>query len=227
MLFHLFEWDGTGVFLSSYLGGSGATCYFRSDQPRGQLRDGVLRTYIGGSTTSTIFPPESAFQRVSGRGRPHRDGFFARFSNVSWAALISGLAQNQKSGHGIAFQGTACYLVGGTISSNFPVIPVPSSSVLRRTSGQDTNDAFVAKAIGGCTLNGTDKSVTLCRPSSGATVSSPRVIEAGTIDNFQSRQTDADLRDHVKATSDLSALLCAHSDVARNASVSVQAVMLP
>ena len=219
--------DGTGVFLSSYLGGSGGDMATSvAINPVDNSGTGFYGTYIGGSTTSTDFPTgNSAFQRVFGGGGATGDGFFARFSNVFVGGSYLGASRND-SVNGIAFQGTAAYLVGGTISSNFPVTPGAFQQRLAPgTSGQDTNDAFVAKAIGGCTLNGTDKSVTLCRPSSGAKVSSPVLIEAGTIDNFNRVKQMQIYVDHVKAyQANLSALYVHIPMLPGTHRVSVQAV---
>jgi hypothetical protein len=118
---------------ASYLGGTG------NDTARAVAVDAQGNVYVGGTTTSTDFPVEGAYQSATAGGTS--DAFVTKLNaagtDIVYSTYIGGNGADE--GRGIAVDSTgSAYLVGQTQSGNFPWNS-PLSSY--HTSG----DGFIAK----------------------------------------------------------------------------------
>src|SRR2546422_2333041 len=131
-----FNPTGSGLFYSTYLGGSG------DDHGQSIVVDATGNAYVGGNTTSIDFPTTpGAFQTWSGGAY---DAFVTKL-NPSGAALVYstylGGSDNDFGAQGIAVDAAgSAYVTGGTRSSDFPTTPGAFQTVLR-----GVQDAFVTK----------------------------------------------------------------------------------
>ena len=138
---------GTGLMLSTYLGGSG------SETGYGIAVDVAGYATVVGSTASTNFPTYAAFQSSNGGGT---DGFVTRLTptgTLSYSSYLGGSGTDESHAVALGPRGAA-YVAGLTNSTNFPTTP----GAFRATNagGYDallskvlpTPDAPVVTAIG-------------------------------------------------------------------------------
>jgi hypothetical protein len=135
-----FNANGT-VAYSTYLGG------VASDQARGIAVDAAGNAYVAGTTSSTDFPTQNAYQPTA-----HGiDAFLTKINAAGSALLYStyfgGTANDYAWGVAIDGAGNA-YITGETASTNFPVL-----SAYQATYGGGISDAFLARLD--TTLSGT------------------------------------------------------------------------
>ncbi|MDW8131677.1 MAG: SBBP repeat-containing protein, partial [Bryobacterales bacterium] len=125
---------GSAALYATLLGGSG------NDVANGLGVDANGNVWVGGQTTSRDFPLVAAAQ---GQFGGESDGFVAKLNSAGSALLYSsylgGLASDAVRAVAVDAAG-ACYVAGGTYSSNFPVT---ASAPQRAIAGG--YDAFLAK----------------------------------------------------------------------------------
>jgi hypothetical protein len=138
---------GSALVYSTYLGGS------YDDEVNGIALDDAGNAYVVGDTRSTNFPTTSGVLQSSHAGGA--DDLFVAKINPGGSALIFSTylgGSGQDRGSGIAVDGSGnVYVVGGTVSSNFPTT---SGAVQRAFGGQGPcgivdnllcGDGFVSK----------------------------------------------------------------------------------
>jgi murein DD-endopeptidase MepM/ murein hydrolase activator NlpD len=127
--------DGNRLDFSTYLGGSGR------DDARSVVINAVGETYIAGRTTSSDFPV------TAGAFSAERNGFADTYvaklnadgSGLIYATYLGGSSNEQANGLAVDDGGNA-YVVGATLSDDFPTTP----DVFDQVSAGGY-DAFVAK----------------------------------------------------------------------------------
>ena len=140
----------TGARLyATYLGGA------KDDVAIGIAVDAQGSAYVAGSTLSTDFPLQQAFQKTySGAGGelnyPCGDAFIAKLnpqgSGLVYSSYLGGSADDRAAGVAVDSAGNA-YLTGNTLSGNFPV---SQDAAQKKHAGQTTDsfltgDAFFAQ----------------------------------------------------------------------------------
>ncbi|HYO50949.1 MAG TPA: YCF48-related protein [Chloroflexia bacterium] len=127
--------DGSFLVYSTYLGGTDA------DSGLGLAVDAAGNAYVGGSTQSSNFPTQSAFQPAL---RGTVDGFLTKF-NPDGTGLVVSTYLGGSSGenvHGVAVDGSGnMYVSGETYSNDFPVANAFQPQCYQLCS----SDAFVTK----------------------------------------------------------------------------------
>jgi hypothetical protein len=130
---------GTALLYSTYIGGADF------DAGAGVAIDASGNAYVTGSTFSTNFPTLTPFQPANGGGG---DAFAVKLTSegaLSYSTYLGG--SDDDEGHGIAQSAGSAYVVGKTLSADFPTL-VPFQAVLT-----GLNDAFVTRfATTGSTL---------------------------------------------------------------------------
>jgi hypothetical protein len=126
---------GSALVYSTYLGGSG------SDGGLAPLAlDSSGNAYVAGSTSSTNFPTVNALQPAYGGG--NNDGFVSKLnaagSALVYSTYLGGNGNDPAAAVAVDPSGNA-YVVGRTLSTNFPTI----NAVQPAMAG--TNDGFVSK----------------------------------------------------------------------------------
>ena len=110
--------SGSALVYSTYLGGSSSDF----GNSNSIAVDSAGNAYVTGLTASTNFPTASPLQAASGGGQ---DAFVAKLNSAGSALIYStylGSGGNE-AGQGIAVDSSGnAYVVGGTISTNFPTI---------------------------------------------------------------------------------------------------------
>lgn len=134
--------DGSAILFSSLFSGSGR------DQGQGIALDASGAIYVVGSTESTDFPVQSAFQPAkSGGGSP--DAFALKLdaggSTLIYSTFLGG--QSADEGLAVAVDGDgSAYLTGYTVSDDFPLQnPFQSTLRVQDECSLDCRDAFLAK----------------------------------------------------------------------------------
>ena len=134
------EADGSALAYSSYLGGSGL------DSGIGIDVDAVGNAYVTGTTTSTDFPIQNAFQPTRAGSN---DAFIAKLdnsgSNLIFSSFLGGSLEDQGAGVGVDASNNI-YLAGHTVSSNFPTLSAGTQPVYQDSYG-GARDGFVAKIV--------------------------------------------------------------------------------
>jgi hypothetical protein len=133
---------GTALLYSTYLGGSGL------DLCRGIAIDSAANAYVTGTTYSTNFPVQTAFQStLSGIADAFVTKLSASGSALVYSTFLGG--SSSEDGNAIAVDSSgAAYVAGHTLSANFPV----TTGVVQSLKNPDY-DAFVSKlSPGGNTL---------------------------------------------------------------------------
>lgn len=109
--------SGTSIVYSTYLGGSAA------DNAYGIAVDGSGNAFISGSTASSDFPTNAAFQPTFGGGT--QDAFIAEIdaagSSLVYSSYLGGSGDEQGTGIGIDASGNAI-TSGATDSTDFPTL---------------------------------------------------------------------------------------------------------
>ena len=125
---------GTATLYSTYLGGAGL------DLCRGVAIDSTGNAYVTGTTYSTNFPVQAAFQSaLSGTADAFVTKLAASGSTLVYSTFLGG--SSNEDGNAIAVDSSgAAYVAGHTLSTNFPVTAGSAQSI---KSGD--YDAFVAK----------------------------------------------------------------------------------
>jgi Beta-propeller repeat/Bacterial Ig domain len=173
--------DGRLVY-STYLGGPlGPSLLAGRGTGIAVTADG--KASVIGLTSSTSFPTtQTAFQRLL---RGDINAFLTKFDSAGRLIYSSYLGGNSTMPGGIIGTGPAVALdrdanayVTGTTSSSFPTTPGAFQTTFR--GGE--SDAFVAKIVSFCALSTVNRTVTICSPGNGSTVTSPVRIIAGTTD---------------------------------------------
>ena len=132
-----FKADGSSLVYSTYLGGSG------DDWGYGIAVDGAKNAYLIGTTDSTDFPTQNAFQDTYGGGM--NDVVVARFnssgSDLLYSTYLGGedVDSNYMMGIAVDSQGNA-YVTGVTGSKDFPL-----KYAYQNSFGGGSLDAYVAK----------------------------------------------------------------------------------
>ncbi len=126
--------SGSALVFSTYLGG------MNQDQGRDAALDSANRVYVTGTTYSSDFPTKNAYQAFYRGG--YGDIFISRFSpsgsSLGYSTYLGG--NSADSGYGIDVDSSgSAYVVGVSVSSNFPVVSAYQSSC------RGSYDAVVAK----------------------------------------------------------------------------------
>lgn len=126
---------GSALVYSTYLGGDSA------DEARAVALDSSGDVYVAGTTTSSNFPLKDAFQGTHGNVFGH-DAFVTKInaagSALTYSTYLGGDSEDRAYGIAVNSSGNA-YVVGATLSSNFPVAhPVRSPFI-------SFQDAFVTQ----------------------------------------------------------------------------------
>ncbi len=127
--------SGNSLLYSTYLGGTGR------DYGYGIAVDGSGCAYVTGTTWSTDFPTENAYDD-SYNGFGDVDAFVTKLSAAGNSLIYSTYlgGSDGESGYGIAVDGSGCaYVTGTTISTNFPTESAWDDS------HNGSGDAFVTK----------------------------------------------------------------------------------
>src|SRR5262249_10461452 len=129
--------DGSALAFSTYLGGSS------NDQGNGVAVDPSGRAWVAGTTSSSGFPTQGAFQSTHNIGQ---DAFVSRFkadgSGLEFSSFLGGGSDDY--GNGITLDGAGnAYVVGSTVSSNFPT--TAGAFQTANAGGLGSSDAFVTK----------------------------------------------------------------------------------
>jgi hypothetical protein len=127
---------GTALVYSTYLGGSG------SDGGSGIAVDGFGNAYVTGSTSSTNFPTQDAFQATKGTGALF-NAFVTKVSASGSALVYSSYlgGSGYDNSSGIAVDGSSnAYVTGNTSSSNFP-----TTAGAFQTGKAGSQNAFITK----------------------------------------------------------------------------------
>lgn len=120
------------VNYSTYLGGSA------SDVATAIAVDASGNTYVTGTTTSTDFPLQGAYQSTQSSGDAFVTKLSASGNSLIYSTYLGG-TDGGENGNGIAVDAAGCaYIVGATSSTNFPTLN-PVQTV------QGAGDAFVTK----------------------------------------------------------------------------------
>ena len=124
---------GNSLNYSTYLGGSGGEYVHEI------AVDAAGKTWVTGSTSSTDFPTQNAYQPAYAGGSS--DGFVAQFSaagnSLNYSTYLGG--SGAEAGHGIALDGVGnAYVTGRTLSTDFPTANPYQATLL------GTDDGFVA-----------------------------------------------------------------------------------
>ncbi|MGD0743650.1 MAG: immunoglobulin domain-containing protein [Verrucomicrobiota bacterium] len=136
-------WNGTNASIesSTVFGGTNRNI----DIGYGVALDPSGNVYVTGSTSSTNFPAINVPGLTHGTNAGGNDAFVVAFSNdfsgVLYSAYLGGSANDV--GYGIAADTNNAYVVGQTLSANFPVFYSERSSPFQG-SLNGTNDAFLA-----------------------------------------------------------------------------------
>jgi hypothetical protein len=129
-----FQLSGSGLFYSTFLGGSG------SDGANSIAVDSFGRAYVAGGTSSTNFPVLNPIQAHLGGSQ---DAFVTKLSATGNALFFStylgGAAADVANSIRLDSSGNA-FIGGATDSTNFPTTP----GAFSRTKKQGT-DGWVAK----------------------------------------------------------------------------------
>jgi len=145
--------SGSALSYSTYLGGSGL------ETGQAIAIDSSGNCFVTGSSDSTNFPLQGAFQAAYGGG--NQDGFVAKIASSGTSLIYSSYLGGSGVDYalGIAVDGGGAAVVTGiTGSSNFPL-----QSPLQGTYGGGTSDAFVAKIA----VNGASKTFSTFLGGSG------------------------------------------------------------
>ncbi len=125
--------SGSGLVYSTFLGGSGL------DTCTGIALDSANNAYVTGTTYSTNFPTQLAFQSFNGTANAFVSKLNAAGTALVFSTCVGG--SNIDQGFAIAVDSTgAAYIAGSTASIDFPVTTGVFQSAL-----QGTYNAFVAK----------------------------------------------------------------------------------
>lgn len=120
---------GTGLFYSTYLGGSGAD---RAVGVSGGIAvDGIGNAYVTGHTNSSNFPTTAGAYDTGYNGGTWGDVFITKINSSGSTLLYSTFlgGSGDDYGHGITVDGSGnAYVTGYTTSSNFPTTPDAESS---------------------------------------------------------------------------------------------------
>jgi uncharacterized repeat protein (TIGR01451 family) len=132
-----FNQTGTTLDYSTYLGGSA------NDAGAAIAIDNNGNTYLTGSTTSTNFPLQNAFQATCGScGSFVNDAFVTKFnpagSGLVFSSFLGGASADNGLGIEVDSQGRAI-VVGSTNSTNFPLL-----DPVQQTYG-GTGDGFISQ----------------------------------------------------------------------------------
>jgi len=167
---------GSNLVYSTYLGGG-------NDVGTGIAATRNGEAYVIGTTEAARFPTtQTAFQRVI---RGQLGGFVTKFNPLGKLIYSTYLGGNTaQSLPAVALDRDANAYVTGSADSTFPVTPGAFQAAIH-----GANDAFVAKVVALCALRSANRSVTICTPGSGSTVSSPVNIIAGTTDTIPVKLT--------------------------------------
>jgi hypothetical protein len=107
--------SGTALVYSTYLGGSS------DEEGKGIAVDAAGNAHVTGFTFSSNFPTMNALQPMSGGGK---DAFVAELSaggtSLIYSTYLGG--SDYDEGDGIAVDSSGTYVVGGTLSTNFPTV---------------------------------------------------------------------------------------------------------
>ena len=131
--------DGSALFYSTYLGGSG------DDVGQGIAVDSSGNAYVTGLATSFDFPTANAFQPAHAADGGLKDAFVAKFNAAGSALLYSTYigGGGNDFGFGIAVDSSGnAYVTGQTASSNFPTVNAFQAAI---GSSGGNSDAFVTK----------------------------------------------------------------------------------
>lgn len=133
--------SGLAFVYSTYLGGTG------EDGAKGVAVDSTTNVYVTGSTTSTNFPTQSAFQNAIGDGTgAASDAFITKFnstgSTLAYSSYLGGSAADV--GNAITVDGGNRVLITGrTASTDFPIVQAEQATL----GGGSGTDAFVARLL--------------------------------------------------------------------------------
>ena len=172
-----FNSTGSGLVYSTLLGGSA------DDQATGVAVNSSGNAYVIGTTYSGDFPTTVyGFQRVQ-LASGGEDDFVTELTPdgkaLAYSSYLGGSSyeEDQSFARITLDSSRNAYAAGSTMSTDFPTTPGAY-----RTTNKGTFDAWVAKISSLCGLGTTNPSVTICKPTANATVSSPVEIQAGTFD---------------------------------------------
>jgi hypothetical protein len=134
-----FDPTGSALVYATYLGGSG------DESGSGIAVDGSGAVYVTGGTTSTDFPTMNAFQPSSaGEG----DAFVTKLdptgSVLVYSTYLGGSGSDGGSAIAVDASGSA-YVVGGTDSTDFPILNAYQTECSCASDWLPTGDGFVTK----------------------------------------------------------------------------------
>ena len=172
-----FNSTGSALVYSTLLGGSD------DDQATGVAVNSSGNAYVTGTTYSTDFPTTVyGFQRVQ-LASGGEDAFVAELTPdgkaLAYSSYLGGSSyeEDQNFARITLDSSRNAYVAGATQSTDFPTTPGAY-----RTTNKGGYDAFVVKISSLCSLGTANPSVTICKPTANAPVSSPVEIQAGTFD---------------------------------------------
>lgn len=152
---------GSNLIYSSYLGGDGS---YLNDWANALAIDTAGCAYVTGSTTSTNFPTQNAFQPTL--GTPVGNAFVTKVgpdgSNLIYSTYLGGNGPSGDTGFGIAVDAAgSAYVAGYTSSTNFPTMNPFQASNLNPANcgfvtklGPDGSNLLYSTYLGGSGANG-------------------------------------------------------------------------